>query len=784
MPTADAIEDCLCVWEFMCAFRGSEFLPTIVEGNLMLPECKLEDFAKALLANHTELQKRPHEINPHRFVASLHIGLLKVLLQDASTDAWWPKPKSSLGARWWQSHNHEVLLQRDLSSLAHPSPIVPFSMPQAPPPSHRDSRPDSIAPTAAQSQPMPSHGLPQTPQQTQLDHPGPPPPSHPLALQSAPLHQQQASHPPYPGQPQLAELVAPADGTLPPPTAHLGNSSLHFPRGQPLLTPQPNQQTYHSPLFQSTQSLSAHPAALNDPSIPPPIAAPGLHNGPVLQRADLDRQRPQQKDIDADAIIRAASMLAANVPIDTVSVSARQSFVLSRPQDTLYRAAIAIGAPNDMLRECAMRQQPAPALLQGIAAAAAQLDRVSSRPGFPFQDQGQSGAPMAFPRFDDATVKAATEAAERHLRAERNRLERAQAERELLERVRMEQYRRDYELSRQARSGMGRAADAAVAVCHQAVTQAAALAAVAAACSDDVSCLSSVRTASPPSSQAIAAASLVLTALQMRGARTCGLDDEIMHKTRAIFAGGRKRRGDAEMSLQEVMGARGSRGSRGGRGSRGQRSARGSTSDKAAKRQKYSNTSYAPMKVNELVTLLKLDLMERVVPRPPIDAVRPAYLDVEQLGCPCRSPQPTGLCFALYSQSLGVARNHCCNNMRALQAAAARLADRFDEHTAQAEDSVKSMPQNGGAITKPLRGKESLRTAIEHILRGHPYGGLTPKCRCALLRVLVDASLRTTFVRYCDCRFLALRSFITQARARRTATKSNTSRVITTSRAT
>lgn len=81
-----------------------------------------------------------------------------------------------------------------------------------------------------------------------------------------------------------------------------------------------------------------------------------------------------------------------------------------------------------------------------------------------------------------------------------------------------------------------------------------------------------------------------------------------------------------------------------------------------------------------------------------------------------------------------------------IQAAAARLADRFDEY--DSEESAKNPVQNGKPSMKPLRGKRALRAAIEHILKGYPYGGLPPNSRCALLRILVDASLRTTIVRY------------------------------------
>lgn len=83
-----------------------------------------------------------------------------------------------------------------------------------------------------------------------------------------------------------------------------------------------------------------------------------------------------------------------------------------------------------------------------------------------------------------------------------------------------------------------------------------------------------------------------------------------------------------------------------------------------------------------------------------------------------------------------------------IQAAAARLADRFDEYDFVSEERGTNAVQNGEASMKPLRGKRALRAAIEHILKGYPYGGLPPNSRCALLRILVDASLRTTIVRY------------------------------------
>lgn len=319
-------------------------------------------------------------------------------------------------------------------------------------------------------------------------------------------------------------------------------------------------------------------------------------------------------------------------------------------QDTLYRAALAIGAPNEMLRECAMRQQPSPALLRGVTAAADRLKAATdsgrlSKPRLGVHETGHPASmtptvqtphanfntnPLVLNRVDDITVKAAAEAAERHLREERERQERAQAERARIERQRIEQQRHELEVSARVRAEMGQAADSAIKTALKAKSHAMMLATVAAASSDDVR-LTFYHDSKTENyrSQAIAAASLVLTALQMRGTREpwlCFVCSFAMGE----HSGGRKRqRNDVEVVVQQDVVQRNvarGRGSRGPRGSRGSRSSRGAATsrgtDRATKRNKTASASYAPMKVNELVTLLKLDIVDRIAPRPPVETVR------------------------------------------------------------------------------------------------------------------------------------------------------------------
>ncbi|KAJ1445548.1 hypothetical protein M885DRAFT_549592 [Pelagophyceae sp. CCMP2097] len=99
LPDCAAIDDALVAWEFMCAFRGSALLPALD----MLPATRLDQFAEALRAPHADLQRRPLQTNAHRYLAHLHLELLKTLFLDEATDAWWPPPKRSLGPRWWES---------------------------------------------------------------------------------------------------------------------------------------------------------------------------------------------------------------------------------------------------------------------------------------------------------------------------------------------------------------------------------------------------------------------------------------------------------------------------------------------------------------------------------------------------------------------------------------------------------------------------------------------------------------------------------------------------------
>lgn len=137
LDTPDAVEDCLVAWDFMSAFRGSSFLPNERADDKglkveMLPACRLDTFCNALKANHTELQKRPRESNPFRFVASLHVSLIKLLLQDPATDNWWPLPKRNLGARWWERENHAALLGISQEQLDQDS-LVAAGLPRSTP---------------------------------------------------------------------------------------------------------------------------------------------------------------------------------------------------------------------------------------------------------------------------------------------------------------------------------------------------------------------------------------------------------------------------------------------------------------------------------------------------------------------------------------------------------------------------------------------------------------------------------------------------------------------------
>ncbi|KAJ8607989.1 hypothetical protein CTAYLR_008229 [Chrysophaeum taylorii] len=582
LTTPDAIEDCLCVWEFMCAFRGSRFLPTHNETNLeMLPACKLDTFANALKANHTELQRRPHHENPHRFVATVHLHLVRLLLVDQSTDVWWPPPKRTWNSRWWDREYHSIVLQRDL-------------------PNYDDQQPVDQQQQQQQSRPAQDHANAKLPPHLQL-------------AVSAAAHAQQAAHSFIQQQP--LQLGAASHFVSPAAALHHQRLLQHPQFARPQLQQYPQQQ----------QQQQQHQTPLVPQVHPHPqqaFPAQQQQNGGVR----VDPQRLQA----ADAILCAATMISSNAPI---------------PMDILYRAAVAIGAPNDVLRESAMGRSPSPSLVHAIAAAAAQL---SSRGG----GGGGGGTLPIVPANNHPApvVPAPTPPLSAEERAEL-------AERE--EQLRAERARRDAAVSAELRARGRQIADRAVEVARVVAEVAAAEAAVAAASKDD----------------ALAAAHASLNAVQMRAKRE------------------RKRpRNDLETAQQEEA----------------QRKLKGSRAIMAEKpkRGRPSAGATVPLKTNELVNLLKLD-NERVVPRPPLETVSATNWPV--------------ICAA----------------------AAARITDYFEEYDCPDEDEKETA--NGHV--KPLRGKKTLRMAIEHILNGHPYGGLSPRCRCALLRVLVDASLRTAIVR-------------------------------------
>lgn len=329
-----------------------------------------------------------------------------------------------------------------------------------------------------------------------------------------------------------------------------------------------------------------------------------------------------------------------------------------------------MGVPSDRLRDLSSALPPPPDLLQAIVATA-QANRAPHYyphptpspaayhgsqlpPGGAAVANGNGGLTGHGAVLSVEDEQRQREERERMVRAHAE-MQRAEAERRELERLERERLARERLI--QLQKQLLQAADGAVEMAQNAATEAATKALVA----------------ENEAQAALSAARMALNAVQMREKRE------------------RKRpRTDVELGA-DLGNGRG----RGRGGKRGRNNSQGP----------------APMRLNELMTLLKLDMSERVVPRPPIDAVSDTNWPI--------------IC----------------------SAAAARLAD-YDAREAGLEaQATNGHGPDDGKPRKPLRGKPALRTAIEQVLRGQPYGTLSSKARCALLRVLIDASLRSGAVR-------------------------------------
>ncbi|KAH8061139.1 hypothetical protein JL722_4438 [Aureococcus anophagefferens] len=160
-----------------------------------------------------------------------------------------------------------------------------------------------------------------------------------------------------------------------------------------------------------------------------------------------------------------------------------------------------------------------------------------------------------------------------------------------------------------------------------------------------------------------------------------------------------------------------------------------------------------PLKLGDLVALLKADAKTRDAPRPPVAVVGPStwamvaaaraladQRDADGAAAPRTTPSKARPRTSATSRRTGGRRaptRRRASTSRTRTAPSPRAEPPTDA-TKPAEE-----PKDEGL---PLRGKESLAAAVDHLLAGGLYGMLAPKRRCALLRALVDAALETKAV--------------------------------------
>jgi len=114
----DAIEDTMIIWDFISTFRGSKVLPLKTKNDHdIFPQPRLDIFVEALAS--PLIENAPFNLNNQfRFLPSIHIWLLRLLLEDKRTASWWPKPRQNNYGKaplWWYSEWHDKILKRDLN---------------------------------------------------------------------------------------------------------------------------------------------------------------------------------------------------------------------------------------------------------------------------------------------------------------------------------------------------------------------------------------------------------------------------------------------------------------------------------------------------------------------------------------------------------------------------------------------------------------------------------------------------------------------------------------------
>ena len=188
---------------------------------------------------------------------------------------------------------------------------------------------------------------------------------------------------------------------------------------------------------------------------------------------------------------------------------------------------------------------------------------------------------------------------------------------------------------------------------------------------------------------------------------------------------------------------------------RGLGSAKGSKGSRAKKPLSEAAQAALPLKLGDLVALLKADAKTRDAPRPPVAVVGPSTWAMVAAAAAARLADRAHATAAAVAAHDAVAESEDLGDFaphRRPPGADAATRQHFeDAHRAVAEgreppttgDKPAEEPKDEGL---PLRGKESLAAAVDHLLAGGLYGMLAPKRRCALLRALVDAALETKAV--------------------------------------